>query len=101
MSISGFILHCSVALIDSQYAAQAVASLAWKGSVYIHLFFTYILEKLNFSAPRWSLFFSVLSVLMQHPIHVLQVLPPASPGDVRVESNLMCLGRKKAGGETH
>lgn len=32
-SVSGFILHCSVALLDSQYAAQAVASLAGKEDV--------------------------------------------------------------------
>lgn len=100
MSVSGFILHCSVALIDSQYAAQAVASLAGKGGVYKHFFFTYILEKSNFAASRWSLLFSVLSVLMQHPVYVLQVMSSASPGDVRVERSLMCLGRKGLGGET-
>lgn len=103
-SVSGFILHCSVALLDSQYAAQAVASLAGKEDVYVHFIFTYVLEKSNFgsfSASRWSLLFSVLSVLMQHPVHVLQVMSPASSGDVRVESSLMCLGRKGEGGETH
>lgn len=100
MSISGFILRCSVALIDSQYAAQAVASLAGKEDVYMHFIFTYVLEKSNLSASRWILIFSILSVLMQHPVDVLQVLSPASPGDVRVESSLMCLGRKGAGGES-
>lgn len=66
VSISGFILRCSVALIDSQYAAQAVASLAGK-DVYIRFIFTFLLQKSNLSASRWIPIFSMLSVLMQHP----------------------------------
>lgn len=65
--------------------------------MYIHFISAYILEKsnfLSFSASRWSL-------LMQHPMHVLQIMSPASPGDARVESSLMCLGRKGTGGKTH
>lgn len=69
-------------------------------SIYF-FFLTYILGKSNFSASRWSLLSSVFSVLMQHPVRVLQVMSPVSPGDVRVESSLMCLGRKGMGGETH
>lgn len=44
----------------------------------------------------------LLYVVCSHAasLDVLQVLSPASPGDVRVESSLMCLGRKGAGGET-
>lgn len=43
----------------------------------------------------------VFSVLVQHPVHVLHVMSPASAGDVKVGSSLNVSWEKGEGEETH
>lgn len=93
--------------MNSEYAAQAVASITWKENSYIHFLFTFTLENQTL-APfvlqdgvlvLQSL--SVFSVLVQHPVHVLHVMSPASAGDVKVGSSLNVSWEKGEGEETH
>lgn len=72
--------------MNSQCAAQAVASITWKENAYIHFLFIYTLENQTGSLSTLVLrSLSLFSVLVQHPVHVLQVMSPASSGDMKVE----------------
>lgn len=96
-----FALFCSFDI--RQYAAQAVTSVTWKESAYIHLRFTSLLEKqtlASFLLQAGMLLLhslSVFSVLVQQPGHILQVMSPAPPGDVEVDSSLNVSWEKRGG----
>jgi len=66
--------------------------------MHISIFFSPTLWKLKLWLPfysRWLLqSLSVLSVLLQHSVHVLQVMSPASPGDTREQSECV-LGERR------
>lgn len=77
--------------MNNQYSAQAVASITWKENACICFIFTYTLE--NETVALFLLqdgglvlqSLSVFSVLVQHPVHVLQGMSSASPGDMEGE----------------
>lgn len=89
--------------MNSQYAAQAVASITWKENAYICFLFTYTLENqmlgpfLLQDGVLVLQSLSVFSVLVQHPMQILQVMSAASPGDMKVESGLNVSWEKGGG----